>query len=121
MSLISICSSLPGFFVFNSRMFTLTENKTTGLWEDKEICFGDDKYCTNKLSGEFERYILSFGEDEEGMINKCVFSPVYEILSSLVQQTGDCLPHWATLCSHRCLIPAPPALSRLDFCCSITY
>lgn len=49
-------------------MFTLTENKTTGLWEDKEICFGDDKYCTNKLSGEFERYILSFGEDEGGIV-----------------------------------------------------
>ena len=53
---------------FNSRMFTLTENKTTGVWEDKEICFGDDKYCTNKLSGKFERYILSFGEDEGGII-----------------------------------------------------
>ena len=49
-------------------MFTLTENKKTGLWEDKEICFGDAKYCTNKLSGEFERYILSFGEDEGGII-----------------------------------------------------
>lgn len=56
------------FIFFNSRMFTLTENKTTGLWEDKEICFGDDKYCTNKLSGEFERYILSFGEDEGGIV-----------------------------------------------------
>ena len=53
---------------FNSRMFTLTENKITGLWEDKEICFGDAKYCTNELSGEFERYILSFGEDEGGII-----------------------------------------------------
>ena len=49
-------------------MFTLTENKITRLWEDKEICFGDAKYCTNKLSGEFERYILSFGEDEGGII-----------------------------------------------------
>lgn len=49
-------------------MFTLTENKTTGLWEDKEICFGDGKYCTNKLSGGFERYILSFGEDEGGIL-----------------------------------------------------
>ncbi|KAL9954842.1 hypothetical protein ACROYT_G042423 [Oculina patagonica] len=62
--------NLYGKYIFGdtitSRMFTLTENKTTGLWEDKEICFGDDKYCTNKLSGEFERYILSFGEDEEG-------------------------------------------------------
>ena len=45
-------------------MFTLTEDN--GNWKEKEICFGDEKYCTDKLSGEFERYILSFGEDEQG-------------------------------------------------------
>lgn len=56
------------YIFFHSRMFTLTENKTTGVWEDKEICFGDGKYCTNKLSGNFEPYILSFGEDEGGII-----------------------------------------------------
>jgi len=49
-----------------SRMFTLTEDKASGLWRGKEICFGDGKYCTDKLSGDFERYILSFGEDEQG-------------------------------------------------------
>ena len=48
-------------------MFTLTEDKASGLWKEKEISFGDGKYCTDKLSGEFERYILSFGEDEQGM------------------------------------------------------
>lgn len=47
-------------------MFTLTENQ--GSWEEKEICFGDGKYCTDKLSGEFERYILSFGEEEQGKL-----------------------------------------------------
>ena len=49
-------------------MFTLTEDKASGLWKEKEICFGDGKYCTDKLSGEFERYILSFGEDEQGRL-----------------------------------------------------
>jgi len=48
-------------------MFTLTETKASGLWKEKEICFGDGKYCTDELSGKFERYILSFGEDEQGM------------------------------------------------------
>ena len=49
-----------------SRLFALTEDKTTGKWKDEELCFGDDKYCTDNLSGEFERFILSFGEDEHG-------------------------------------------------------
>jgi len=48
-------------------MFTLTEDKASGLWKEKEICSRDGKYCTDKLSGEFERYILSFGKDEQGM------------------------------------------------------
>jgi len=60
--------NLSGKYIFGdtmtSRMFTLTENQ--GSWEEKEICFGDGKYCTDRLSGEFERYILSFGEDEQG-------------------------------------------------------
>lgn len=49
-----------------SRLFALTEDKTAGKWKDEELCFGDDKYCTDNLSGEFERFILSFGEDEHG-------------------------------------------------------
>lgn len=80
-------------------MFTLTENKTTGRWEDEEICFGDDKYCTNKLSGEFERYILSFGEDEEGIIRIIAFvrgkSPPHPDTASQVVQyvkMGPSLP-----------------------------
>ncbi|XP_044163472.1 HHIP-like protein 2 [Acropora millepora] len=49
-----------------SRIVALTENKASGVWKAEEILFGDSKYCTDKLSGEFAPYILSFGEDEQG-------------------------------------------------------
>ena len=40
---------------------------TSGEWEHMELCMGDHMTCTGGLVGaERERFILSFGEDEEG-------------------------------------------------------
>lgn len=62
--------NLSGKYIFGdtmtSRILTLTEDKTSGAWKAQEVRFGDAKYCTDKLSGEFATYILSFGEDEQG-------------------------------------------------------
>ena len=49
------------------RMFGLRENVTSGEWEHMELCMGDEGTCTGGLVGASrERFILSFGEDEEG-------------------------------------------------------
>ena len=49
------------------RMFGLRENMTSGEWEHMELCMGDEETCTGDLVGaNRQRFILSFGEDEEG-------------------------------------------------------
>ena len=49
------------------RMFGLRENVTSGEWKHMELCMGNSGTCTGGLVGaDRERYILSFGEDEEG-------------------------------------------------------
>ena len=47
-------------------MFALTENKETGAWSSEQLCLGDSSICHSGLTGNLERSILSFGEDEEG-------------------------------------------------------
>jgi hypothetical protein len=42
------------------------QNRITRRWDHRELCFGDEKYCTDKLTGNFEQFVLSFGEDEAG-------------------------------------------------------
>ena len=48
-------------------MFALRENVTSGEWDHMELCMGGDDTCTDGLVGtEREKFILSFGEDEDG-------------------------------------------------------
>ena len=48
-------------------MFALRENVTSGEWGHMELCMGGEDTCTDGLVGtEREKFILSFGEDEEG-------------------------------------------------------
>lgn len=63
-----------GFFFIYSCFFVLMEDKIIGKWKDEEFCFGDDKYCIDNFSGEFEWFILLFGEDEYG---KCIYIFLY--------------------------------------------
>ncbi|XP_032221702.1 HHIP-like protein 2 isoform X2 [Nematostella vectensis] len=62
--------NLYGQYIFadtwSSRFFSLTENRRRRRWDHREICFGDDKYCTDRMRGDFEQFVLSFGEDEAG-------------------------------------------------------
>ncbi|KXJ07455.1 HHIP-like protein 2 [Exaiptasia diaphana] len=64
--------NLYGYYIFgdtwSSRFFTLIQNKTTRRWDHREMCFGDKSYCTDTLKGDFEQFVLSFGEDEAGEI-----------------------------------------------------
>ena len=51
-------------------MFTLRENKKTKTWQSKEVCMGDSSYCNGPgVSGNYATMILSFGEDESGIIH----------------------------------------------------
>ena len=52
-------------------LFLLTEDKNTGKWRERVMCFGDRQYCTDGQVGGLPRYILSFGEDEQGEYLKC--------------------------------------------------
>ena len=65
-------------------MFGLRENVTSGEWAHSELCMGDEGTCTGGLVGaDRQRFILSFGEDEEGEL--------YVLTSSTVnprQSTG---------------------------------
>ncbi|XP_077980158.1 HHIP-like protein 2 [Glandiceps talaboti] len=51
---------------FKGNLFMLTENKTSGEWQSKDICMGDESICNNGLVGTYPKYLLSFGEDESG-------------------------------------------------------
>ena len=55
------------FFFFLSKLFVLRENKTSGEWQQQELCMGNDSVCTGELVGtQRVKNILSFGEDEDG-------------------------------------------------------
>ncbi|XP_077981997.1 HHIP-like protein 2 [Glandiceps talaboti] len=62
--------NLHGKYIFGDyafgKLFTLTENKTSGEWQSNDICMGDKIICNNGLNGTYPRYLLSFGEDESG-------------------------------------------------------
>eukprot|EP00117_Sycon_ciliatum_P041276 scpid19666/ scgid30222/ HHIP-like protein 1 len=53
----------------SGKLFSLTEDpqSPTG-WVNKEVCLGSSKTCTNRMTGQLPRAILSFGEDEQGEI-----------------------------------------------------
>ena len=54
------------FFLLR-KLFVLRENKTSGEWQEQELCMGDDSVCTGELVGtQRVKNILSFGEDEDG-------------------------------------------------------
>ena len=53
--------------LFFSKLFVLRENKTSGEWQQQELCMGDDSVCTGEVVGtQRVKNILSFGEDEDG-------------------------------------------------------
>ncbi|XP_030621038.1 HHIP-like protein 1 [Chanos chanos] len=63
--------NLNGLYIFgdfmSGRLMSLKENLTTGKWEYREICMGQDKTCNfPKLINSYYKYIISFGEDEAG-------------------------------------------------------
>ena len=65
-TIMAICGSIFGNLFF-SKLFVLRENKTSGEWQQQELCMGDDSVCTGELVGtQRVKNILSFGEDEDG-------------------------------------------------------
>ena len=66
-----MCSSKSVIFCSDfytlSKLFVLQENKTSGEWQQQELCMGGDSVCTGELVGtQRVKNILSFGEDEDG-------------------------------------------------------
>ena len=66
-----MCSSKSVIFCSDfytlSKLFVLRENKTSGEWQQQELCMGGDSVCTGELVGtQRVKNILSFGEDEDG-------------------------------------------------------
>lgn len=62
------CSQHTPFFYYR-RLFTLRENTEGGgaQWQRNNLCMGDTSTCIGGLVGEErERFVLSFGEDEDG-------------------------------------------------------
>ncbi|XP_071078558.1 HHIP-like protein 1 [Haliotis cracherodii] len=49
------------------QMYALTKNES-GEWHNKEIFMCEADVCLNGLIGHYERYVISFGEDEEGEV-----------------------------------------------------
>lgn len=48
-------------------LLALRENKEGGTWQRTRLCMGDGDTCTGDLVGtDRKKYILSFGEDEDG-------------------------------------------------------
>ncbi|XP_071483008.1 HHIP-like protein 2 [Diadema antillarum] len=64
--------NLHGKYIYgdytSGRLFELTEDLTSGEWNNKDLCLGDNTVCTGNMLGTFPRNILSFGEDEMGEI-----------------------------------------------------
>lgn len=55
------------FYLSFSRLFRLFENKTTQMWMNKELFMCGSDVCLSGLQGYYEPFILSFGEDEDGI------------------------------------------------------
>jgi hypothetical protein len=49
-------------------LFRLRENTTTNKWEGREITTCGPEMCVPPLTGIYEPYIISFGEDESGKV-----------------------------------------------------
>ncbi|XP_019618714.1 PREDICTED: HHIP-like protein 2 isoform X1 [Branchiostoma belcheri] len=62
--------NLNGQYIYgdfwNGKLFSLTEDKERGVWNNREICAGSAAICNNELQGSYVPDILSFGEDEAG-------------------------------------------------------
>lgn len=62
--------NLNGKYIFgdytSGRLFALTEDRNSGMWSSEELCLGDSTVCHSGLTGNLEKNILSFGEDEAG-------------------------------------------------------
>nr|XP_039247895.1 HHIP-like protein 2 [Styela clava] len=55
-------------YCHNSKLFLLREEKN-GEWRRQNICMGSDDVCKNGgIQNQFAKYILAFGEDEQGEI-----------------------------------------------------
>nr|XP_039248973.1 HHIP-like protein 2 isoform X1 [Styela clava] len=64
--------NLEGKYIFGDfqygKLFLLREGKN-GKWRRQNICMGSDDVCKNGgIQNQFAKYILSFGEDEQGEI-----------------------------------------------------
>ena len=76
------CVSCDLSLGFCRRVFALRENVTSGEWDHMELCMGGGDTCTDGLVGtERERFILSFGEDEEGELYMLTTSRAQATLS----------------------------------------
>ncbi|CAH1262972.1 HHIPL1 [Branchiostoma lanceolatum] len=62
--------NLNGQYIYgdfwNGKLFSLTEDKEQGVWNNRQICAGSTDICNNELQGSYVPDILSFGEDEAG-------------------------------------------------------
>ncbi|CAJ0948850.1 unnamed protein product [Ranitomeya imitator] len=63
--------NLNGLYIFgdfmNGRLMALREDETTKQWTKQDICMGDKNVCAfPKLINTYNKFIISFGEDEAG-------------------------------------------------------
>jgi len=62
--------NLSGKYVYgdtmNGRLFVAQEYRDTGEWEVNDLLMGGKRICNQKLTGLYNKNILSFGEDEAG-------------------------------------------------------
>ena len=86
-------------------MFAAEEDLKTGKWISEEIVIGNQSMCNNALQDQHAPHILSFGEDETGLLNslyianswrypKKNFSSLFAALTldtqqNYIQQTRD--------------------------------
>lgn len=50
-----------------SRLFSLKENGT-GQWRNSDLSLCGTDVCFNGLTNNYDKYILSFGEDQDGTL-----------------------------------------------------
>ena len=62
---ITVNKNNPNMFMCIRKLFSLEE--TANGWVDTQIQMCGSDVCFNGLSSNYERNILSFGEDDDGM------------------------------------------------------
>ncbi|KAK7506765.1 hypothetical protein BaRGS_00002240, partial [Batillaria attramentaria] len=63
--------ALDGLYIYgdyqSGRLFSLEET-SEGQWYNKELTFCGNDVCLNGLTNEFQKYVMSFGQDDDGEV-----------------------------------------------------